>query len=810
MLCSVFTANSQIDINLYEQFNGKYDFTFVGNTLNTVENGIGTPCTLLTSSSESLNLNPDDVILKAYIYWAGSGTGDLEIKLETSPTNAMTVNAERTFPVQNTTVINGVPTTLSYFGAFADITSFVQAAGNALYTVSDFDLTSIINPTNPQFYCTNATNFGGWSILIIYENDDLPLNQLNLYDGMQFVPSEINITLPSLNVIDNEGAKIGFLAWEGDSGIANNESLSINNIVLSNALNPSNNAFNGTNSVTGTNTLYNMDLDIYDIQNMIEIGDETAEIRLTSNQDFVMVNAIITKLNSQLPDATITAENIVVECNSQVIEVDYTVYNINSTDVLPAGTTVAVYLNGDIIATTVTQTELPIGGSESGTLTITLPASVTGAFQLMFIVDPNNTVTETNEDNNTFILDGALLPTPPLQDPADLTECETSNGSGVGIFDFSSYEESLKSTPTDIVTFYTSLDNAVNGVDNITNLSDYPSTSNPQEIFVRLEAENGCYTIGSFLLIAIDCLLPDATVVIEDVITSCNSRVIEVQYSVNNFNSNDILPAGTPVSIYINGQFLDYTETLFDIAINGSEEGTITLTIPDSYPLSFELTFVVDDTGNGTGIVPEMDETNNTFTITVSLPVSPVINSLEDIISCNQGFGSGTFDFSNYADELKNSPTDEVYFYLTPNDAAQDVNRIANTTSFVTSSNPQQIFVRLSDGECYTIGYFSLYTKNCPPETYNYITPNGDGINDRFFVKGLRNIFLNFKMTIYNRWGALIWTGDHNKEDWDGIASEAQVGPSDKTVPVGTYYFVLELNDPDYPEPIVGWVYVSK
>nr|WP_236937665.1 gliding motility-associated C-terminal domain-containing protein [Flavobacterium coralii] len=103
-----------------------------------------------------------------------------------------------------------------------------------------------------------------------------------------------------------------------------------------------------------------------------------------------------------------------------------------------------------------------------------------------------------------------------------------------------------------------------------------------------------------------------------------------------------------------------------------------------------------------------------------------------------------------------------------------------------------------------------LSTKKCPPTTYNYVTPNGDGYNDSFFVEGLRNIFFNFKMSIYNRWGSLVWTGNHSTADWDGIASVDKVGPEGNTVPVGTYYFVLELNDPEYPEPIVGWVYVTK
>jgi hypothetical protein len=53
-----------------------------------------------------------------------------------------------------------------------------------------------------------------------------------------------------------------------------------------------------------------MDLDVYTIQNNINIGDTSAQIQLTSGQDFVMINAIVTKLNSQLPDATLRINDI--------------------------------------------------------------------------------------------------------------------------------------------------------------------------------------------------------------------------------------------------------------------------------------------------------------------------------------------------------------------------------------------------------------------------------------------------------------------------------------------------------------------
>ncbi|MFY7730610.1 MAG: gliding motility-associated C-terminal domain-containing protein, partial [Flavobacterium sp.] len=44
------------DVSLFEQFNGRYDFTFVGNTLNPAENNTSGNCDILTSSSATMNL----------------------------------------------------------------------------------------------------------------------------------------------------------------------------------------------------------------------------------------------------------------------------------------------------------------------------------------------------------------------------------------------------------------------------------------------------------------------------------------------------------------------------------------------------------------------------------------------------------------------------------------------------------------------------------------------------------------------------------------------------------------------------------
>ena len=589
MLLLTFCSNYGQNVSLYHQFNGRFDFTLVGNTMNVAENGANDPCLILTSSSENYTMNPGDVVENAYLYWAGSGTGDFNVNLNGNP-----IVAERTFAL--TLASSGMP----FFSAFADVTSLVSATGSGTYTLSDLDVSSFLNPGE---YCNNGTNFAGWAIVIVYRNDGLPLNQLNVYDGLQNVPSVLTINLNSLNVIDNADAKIGFVAWEGDRNIAVNETLSINGNVISNPpLNPANNAFNGTNSITGSTTLYNMDLDIYNIENNINIGDTSAIIQLTSGQDFVMINTVVTKLNSQLPDATISIDAIHQECNSNIIIADFTVYNTNST----------------------------------------------------------------NE-----------------------------------------------------------------------------------------------------------------------------------------------LQAGTPIAIYLNGAFFQYTETLLPIAIDGSWSSQISLVLPDGF-VEGTLLFSVDNDGTGVGIVTELNEFNNTDETTILLNISPKFNQLPPLFSCNKGLTSGVFNFLNY-DELvlENSNDSFVGYYENYEDAENQANQIFDTTNHVASSTPKEIFIRIENENCYSITSFLLTTKNCPPTVYNYVSANGDGFNETFYIEGLRNIFMNFELEIYNRWGRIVWKGNNKTNDWDGFSNKGFKFDNNDS-PKGTFYYILNLNDSDYPEPLYGYLYFTK
>jgi gliding motility-associated-like protein len=479
------------DISLFNQLNGHLDYTAIGNTLNTSENNSAINCVINTASSATLSLSATQTIEAAYLYWAGSGSGDFNVTLNTTD-----ITPSRTFAYT-------LDSSRQFFAAFADVTTLIQTEGNGLYTLSNLEQIDISSA-----YCSTGTNFAGWAITVIYSDPALPLNQLNVYDGLESVPDSITIELNNLNVMDTTGARIGFLAWEGDAGLAVDEELQMNGITLSNPpLNPANNAFNGTNSFTNDSNLYNMDIDVYPIENTINVGDSSAVIQLTSGQDLVMINNIITVLNSQLPDASVSIDSIDLPCNSREITIEYTIENLNSTQLLAANTPIAFYIESDLVAQTQTINDIPVNGSESNLIRFTIDPLNLNPIYLTIVVDDvgNGTgvVTEMSETNNTAESSIEVLESPETTPLSPLIECNFGNNQAV--FNLrNALDEIDSSFDLETVVFYQSLEDLINDLGALVNPSQYINTNSISTIYFRLDAEP-CYEIFSVNLEVSDC-----------------------------------------------------------------------------------------------------------------------------------------------------------------------------------------------------------------------------------------------------------------------------------------------------------------
>jgi gliding motility-associated-like protein len=85
------------------------------------------------------------------------------------------------------------------------------------------------------------------------------------------------------------------------------------------------------------------------------------------------------------------------------------------------------------------------------------------------------------------------------------------------------------------------------------------------------------------------------------------------------------------------------------------------------------------------------------------------------------------------------------------------------------------------------------------------ISPNGDGLNDRFVIKGLE-AFEKSSLTIFGRDGVVIYKNDDYRNDWTGLQNTKNHNAI--PVPNGTYYYLLCLGGTK--RIIKGFVYLIK
>ena len=80
-------------------------------------------------------------------------------------------------------------------------------------------------------------------------------------------------------------------------------------------------------------------------------------------------------------------------------------------------------------------------------------------------------------------------------------------------------------------------------------------------------------------------------------------------------------------------------------------------------------------------------------------------------------------------------------------------------------------------------------------------TPNGDGQND-FFVIPEAELYPNNKLTVYNRWGGVIFEASGYDNTWNGTNEDGQ------ELQDGTYFYTLDLGLGQ--EALTGFVYISR
>lgn len=91
---------------------------------------------------------------------------------------------------------------------------------------------------------------------------------------------------------------------------------------------------------------------------------------------------------------------------------------------------------------------------------------------------------------------------------------------------------------------------------------------------------------------------------------------------------------------------------------------------------------------------------------------------------------------------------------------------------------------------------------------FNEFSPNSDGLNDVFYIECIEDYPNNY-LQVFNRWGKKVFETNGYKNDWDGTVSTGILNGSDRNLPVGTYFYLLDFGDAETPAKS-GWLYISR
>jgi gliding motility-associated-like protein len=137
-----------------------------------------------------------------------------------------------------------------------------------------------------------------------------------------------------------------------------------------------------------------------------------------------------------------------------------------------------------------------------------------------------------------------------------------------------------------------------------------------------------------------------------------------------------------------------------------------------------------------------------------------------------------------------------------------------NGTYVVTTSNVSATYgVTIHDGTCESaIALIVVTVTDCDPPkpselvVYNAVSPNGDGMNDVFFIENIGDLTAagDNKVVIYNRWGDVVF--EANNYD-NAITVFKGLNRNGNELPTGTYYYRIEIAG---SESMTGYISLKR
>lgn len=435
---------------------------------------------------------------------------------------------------------------------------------------------------------------------------------------------------------------------------------------------------------------------------------------------------------------------------------------------------------------------LPLLGETNSTYTV----SSAGSYKVEVIL--SGTVCTTTGE---VVIEYSPLPT---LNPTTIVQCDENND-GISTFDLTKVYSIITGGNLQLSTasFYKNLADAQAQTNLISNPTTYQNTTTNQ-VIARITNSFGCANYATINLVISNNTINNQTY------TSCD--VIAPQDGFTLFNLNSItpqillgLPSGLVVQYYatsndaileINPLPNNFTNTIanqqiiYARVINGADcygIVPITLVVKTFSPIGF-----ADETlylCNGDSIALSVPSnfssylwsdgtTSHSIVVSNAAPYTVTVTN-SDGCSITKNFTVLASELAILDEVIVNDFSDEnnsiqiningsgVYEYSLDGFNYQSENIFLNVIP-----NQYTIYIRDKNG-CGTL-ITSAVVLNYP----KYFTPNNDGYNDIWEIKNL-SYFPNSQVTVFDRYGKLIYSFNENQKGWDGTLNEKQLLATD-------------------------------
>jgi gliding motility-associated-like protein len=217
---------------------------------------------------------------------------------------------------------------------------------------------------------------------------------------------------------------------------------------------------------------------------------------------------------------------------------------------------------------------------------------------------------------------------------------------------------------------------------------------------------------------------------------------------------------------------------------------TITNNAPATYPLgTTTVTWTVTDAaGNITTVDQTVTVIDETAPVVLLASTSVILDANGNATIAFEDLDNGSFDNCGIA---------SVVISQSEFDCSNVGNNLLSVTITDNSGNQTTAQVLITVIASDACGGSNVTGPSVP----DAFTPNGNNFNDTWVIPGLEG-YNTKEMTVYSRYGTLVYYSTQYNNDWDGTLLNTGT-----PVPDGTYYYILNL---DGGKQLNGYVYINR